>query len=358
MKRFSLLIISITFLFTACAPQIEPTAELPTPAVNVTQFTPSPSPTSTPEPTLTPTPNPLWTIAPTLSPTPTPDPYQDMYIESLVNRSYGGGVLEDLGPLNSISGDFSRRLFRYRSEGLNMYGFIDIPDGEGPFPVILMFHGYVEPDEYKTLGYSKRYADALAEDGYIVLHPNLRGYAPSPVADNRLGVGDTIDALNLLALVRQFSGSEGLLEKADSDHIGLWGHSMGGAIVMRMLIVDQHIDAALLYAPINADEKINLQHFEEDGRGVKKISASDETLALLSPLNYLDQITAPVSINQGDADTTVPMQWSLDLCQKLESMGIEVECEIYNNQPHTFQNSGDTRFIANASSFFDSHMKN
>src|SRR5690606_38288369 len=119
----------------------------------------------------------------------------------LMARKYGGGVLEDLGPLNSTSGSFSRRLFRYRSEGLEMFGFINIPAGEGSFPVIIMLHGHVEPEEYTTLDYSTRYADALAEAGFVVLHPNLRGYAPSPVADNRLGIGDTIDTLNLLALV-------------------------------------------------------------------------------------------------------------------------------------------------------------
>ena len=112
-----------------------------------------------------------------------------------------------------------------------MFGFINIPKGEGPFPVIFMFHGHVDPKEYATLDYSVRYADALAEAGYIVLHPNLRGYAPSPPANNSLGIGDTVDALNLIALVRQQAGSDGLLKSADKERIGLWGHSMGGGIV-------------------------------------------------------------------------------------------------------------------------------
>lgn len=338
-------------------PAVQPKITLPEPAVAVVQITAAPTPTQTPKPTLTATFNPLRAVAPTLTPSATPDPYAEMYIEALAGRQYGGGVLEDLGALNSTSGAFSRRLFRYRSEGLQMYGFLNIPSGAGSFPVIIMLHGHVEPEQYTTLDYSTRYADALAEQGYVVLHPNLRGYPPSPGAENRLGIGDTIDTLNLLALVRQFAGVEGLLEKADAERIGLWGHSMGGGIVLRMLIIDRDIKAALLYASISADETLNLSHFDKDGRGMEKIFAPEETINLLSPFNYLERITAPLSIHHGEADDVVPLEWSIDLCKKLKSLDKITECWNYERQPHTFQNSGDTQLIARTSAFFNAQLK-
>ncbi len=239
-----------------------------------------------------------------------------------------------------------------------MFGFINIPKGEGPFPVIFMFHGYVDPKEYATLDYSVRYADALAEAGYIVLHPNLRGYAPSPAANNSLGIGDTIDALNLIALVRQQAASDGLLKNADKESIGLWGHSMGGGIVLRVLVIDKEINAALLYASIHADETENLAHFEEDGRGYEKPNIPAKALSKLSPLNYLDRINAPISIHQGEMDTVVPPEWSEFLCDLLKELKKDVDCIEYPGQPHTFQNSGDTQFIANAASFFDEYLRN
>lgn len=237
-----------------------------------------------------------------------------------------------------------------------MFGFINIPKGKGPFPVIFMFHGHVDPQEYATLDYSVRYADALAEEGYIILHPNLRGYAPSPPADNSLGIGDTIDALNLVALVRQQAGSDGLLKSADKEHVGLWGHSMGGGIVLRVLVIDRDIDAALIYASIHADERENLAHFEEDGRGYDKPNASAEALARLSPLDYLDRISAPLSIHHGDKDTVVPAEWSDFLCKRLAELGKTVDCITYPDQAHTFQNNGDSRFIANANEFFNEYL--
>lgn len=264
-------------------------------------------------------------------------------------------MIQDAGNLNS-AGNFTRKLFKYRSEGLYMYGFINIPPGEGPFPVIVMLHGYVEPEEYTTLDYSTRYADALTEAGYIVVHPNLRGYAPSALVDNTLGIGDSVDVLNLISLLRSQAGSSGFLQNADMGRLGLWGHSMGGGIVMRVLVLDPDVDAALLYASINADEELNLTHFEDDGRGNMGISMPIGVLERISPLGWLENITAPVGIYHGKADDVVPVEWSEELCSRLENLNVQVQCTTYPEQQHTFQNSGDTRFISSMIEFFDSYL--
>ena len=325
-------------------------AVLPTPVYSIQEYTPTT--TSTTAPTLIPT----ATINPLVTLTPTPDPFKDLYLESLKLRSYGGGVLQDEGTLNGADG-FSRKLFKYRSEGLDLYGFINIPDGDGPFPVIILLHGYVDREGYNTIGYSARYADALVKEGYISIHPNLRGYAPSQSGENILGIGDTVDILNLIALVRQQSGSAGLLKKADGDRIGLWGHSMGGGIVMRALIVDREISAGLLYAAIHSNEEFNLSHFEKDGRGNEKVIAPASALAKMSPSNYLSEITTPIGIYHGGLDDVVPIKWSRDLCETFTDLGKEVKCREYPDQPHTFQNSEDANFINNMIALFDEYVK-
>ena len=275
---------------------------------------------------------------------------------SLISRNYGGGVLEDAGNLNGTNG-FTRKLFRYRSEGLDLYGFINIPDGDGPFPVVVMAHGYIDPAEFSTLDYSVRYSDALTESGYIAIHPNLRGYSPSEDGDNLLGIGDVVDVLNLIALVRQQAGSEGLLKTADAERIGVWGHSMGGAIVTRVLIADSDIKAGLLYAAINTDESINLSHFEKDGRGGEKIEVSREVLNQISPKNYLDRINVPIAVFHGGLDEVVPVSWSRNLCVMLEEMDKNVTCREYADGAHTFQNGRDTQFKAEMIAFYNDHLK-
>ena len=343
--------------------QVQPTpTPLPTPQVafhaytQTPTITPTPSPTFTPTPTLTPTATQTPLPTQTLTPTATADPYQYLYISSLMEGTYGGGVIQDAGDLNS-AGEFTRKLFKYRSGGQDMYGFINIPFGSGPFPVVVMLHGYVDPDEYSTLDYSTRYADALAEDGYIVVHPNLRGYAPSAGGSNFLGIQDSVDVLNLISLLRSQAGTPGFLQKADAQNMGLWGHSMGGGIVQRVLLVEPDIRAALLYASVSADEALNLAHFDDDGRGNKKQRIPQDALKQISPVYFLDQIDTPLSIQHGESDTVVPVEWSQDLCTRLEDLGKDLQCDYYPNQPHTFQNSGDTQLIARTRAFFDQYLK-
>lgn len=349
--RFMVLLVAVALLFltTACSRE----EELPEPLVQHVTPTITPIPTFTP--TITPTPKFTTTPLPTI--TPTPNPFSSYTMEALSARSYGGGVIQTEGTLTN-GGSFTRTVFKYRSEGLELYGFLNVPDGAGPFPVIVLLHGYIDPAEYSMLDYSTRYADALAEAGYIVLHPNLRGYGASDDAYDPVGIGDTIDTLNLLTLIRTQAGTAGPLENADGEHIGIWGHSMGGGIVLRVLEIDQEIDAAVLYASINADEKINLEYFDtDDGRGNSAIQTTDEVLRSLSASTYLDRISTPLSIHHGEADKVVPLAWSDQLCTDLGILQKEVYCYFYEDQRHTFQNSGDTLFIQRTIDFFDQKLK-
>lgn len=349
-----LLLLLFAFFFSAC--KDAPVAlELPTPQLKVVQVSPSPTlppPTASPiliTPTRTLIPDQIATLTPTV------DPYLHLYIKTLKNRKYGGGVLQNEGIISQETG-FERFLFKYRSDGLNLFGFINIPDGRGPFPVVILLHGAVDLAAYQTVGYTRRYADALAQNGFITINPNLRGYVPSQDGQNEFGVGDAIDILNLVSLIRLQSGFSGLLEKADGDRIGVWGHSMGGGIVLRLLIVDPQIRSGLLYASVNADEVLNLVHFGNDGRREDKISVPSSILKMISPADFLDEIRAPLSIHHGAKDEVVPVKWSQDLCAALKTMGKQAECYLYPQQPHTFQNDGDVLFIKRTIEFFSSSL--
>lgn len=356
-NKVSLQVTAILFilLMSGCVVNAE-SESLPEPVESVIQYTSTPSPSAIPTATPSRTPTPTATLNPLVTLTSTPDPFLELYIDSLKTRNYGGGVLEDVNNVSSPAG-FTRKIFKYRSEGLDLFGFINIPEGEGPFPVILVLHGYVEPAEYRTLDYTVRYTDALAEAGYITIHPNLRGYADSENGENIFGIGDTIDTLNLLELIRQQAGSEGMLKRADANRIGVWGHSMGGGITARILVIDREVKAGLLYASIHMNEEFNLAHFEKDGRGNEKIRAPSSALSMISPLNYLDEISAAVSIHHGELDLVVPVKWSQDLCEEFIELEKDVECHTYAEQAHTFRNSGDDAFIREVINFYDRKVK-
>jgi dipeptidyl aminopeptidase/acylaminoacyl peptidase len=308
------------------------------------------TPTPTPIPTSTPTP----TATPTATPSPTPDPYTEFTIANLSSREYGGGELQAQETL-AVSDAFTRTLITYPSDGLTIYGFVNVPVGEGPFPVIVAVHGYVDPEIYTTLDYTTRYADGLARAGYLVVHPNLRNFPPSDEGEMLFRVGGAIDVLNLLAIIQQTGGQPGLLQQADPGRIGLWGHSMGGGISLRAITVDQSIGAAVLYGSMSGDERQNYEKILEwsgGERGDEELSTPDEALQRISPIFHLERIQAAVSIHHGDEDATVPLEWSLDLCDQLQELHKSVECFTYPGQPHTFLGEGDQLFVQRVESFF------
>jgi dipeptidyl aminopeptidase/acylaminoacyl peptidase len=316
-------------------------------------FTVTPTPTATQPPTATQTP----TLLPTLSPT--PDPYFAWSVDYLRSRSYGGGQIEFVEVM-AQNLYFTRYLMRYPSDGLNIYGFADIPNDEEPHPVIIALHGYIDPALYNTIDYTTHYADAIANAGYIVLHPNLRGYLPSDSGENLFRVGMAIDVLNLIALVQTQSGGADLLKTANPNQIGLWGHSMGGGITTRVLTVTDAVRAAVLYAAMSGDERKNYEaiyQWSGQTRGLDELNFPAEALNGISPMYFFQNINAAVSIHHGTADALVPLDWSVTTCDQLTSLGKNVECVYYQDMPHTFYGSGDEQFIQNTVQFFNRYLK-
>jgi len=210
MKRHNTLyFISTLLLILACMPATVFSTPTPVPPPTfTTTSTPAPTATFTPSPTFTPT----LTFTP--APTNTPDPYWSYTIDHLRGRAYGGGAVELKQTLRK-DGDFTRYLIAYPSDGLTIYSVLNIPAGDGPFPVIIVLHGYERSGGYSLYKDGFEADDMLARQGYMVFHPALRNYSPSDYGDNLFRVGFAVDTLNLIALVKSLGGQAGALEKAD-----------------------------------------------------------------------------------------------------------------------------------------------
>ncbi len=344
------LVAIFSVLLAACSPAVAalPTAVPDTPTREVQAPTPTDAPTATASPSATP------------ESSPTPDPYAGLTIEDLAARTYGGGQLKEESTLGVGSG-FTRYLVSYPSDALTVYGFVDVPAGDGPFPVVLVLHGYVDPGRYQTVAYTARYAEALARLGYLVLHPNYRNHAPSDSGPNPFRVGYAIDVLNLVAIVREQAGSPGLLEKAEPGAIALMGHSMGGGIALRAIAVDPSIRAAVLYGSMSGDERKNHERilmWSNGTAGQEELQTPERDLQRISPIHHLGRIQAAVSVHHGEQDTVVPPSWSDELCDLLEALEKAVACHFYADQPHTFFGLSDQMLLQRVDEFLTENLSN
>ena len=322
-----------------------PTVIALTAAALATPTTPSPTPT-----VVQPSPTPTVTLTPT--------PYQQYTINYLRQRSYGGGHIEIVNTIE-ISDQFTRTLIRYSSDGLTMYGFMNIPAGAGPLPVIIMLHGLGNSGSYNSLSFRSDIADALTRQGFMVIHPVMRGYPPSDSGDNMFRVGMAIDVLNLIALIKTQGGQPGALEKAAPDGIGLLGQSLGGNVALRVLTISPDVKAAVLYSSLSGNElknsqqlyKISLEpHFQNE------LNILPSLLLNISPVYYYGNITAPIQLHHGTVDETVPVSWAQETCSLLSAAGKNINCIYHEGEGHVFSNNIKAEFLESMINFYKTYL--
>ena len=308
---------------------------------------------------------------PTISQRVDPDGVHPMTITYLRKPSYPGSPItieQNLEP----GANFNRYIASYRSEGLKIYALLMVPMGERPatgWPVILFNHGYIPPAEYSTVERYEAYMDGFAANGYLVLRPDLRGHGNSEgVANGAYGHPDyTIDVLNAVASIKQYA-------EADPNRIGMWGHSMGGYLTLRAMVVSPDIKAGVIWSGVVASYKDLLQLWtlgaqvgiipESVRRWGTELLAQfgtpDENpmfWASISANSYVDDLSGPIQLHHGSGDTVVPLAFSNLLLDDITAAGGGVEYYMYPNDDHSLTASFATA-MARSLAFFDAHVKN
>ncbi len=342
----------------ASSMQAAPSASSTIEATTQPTMTATATPTSSPSATAAP-PTPSMTPAP---PTPTVDPfaqYSPLTIEGLRARDYGEGMIEIVRTMEELP-TFTRYLFAYRGDGLRLTGMLNRPKGSGPFPVVILVHGYYPLDVYKTGSGTKLAADYLASRGFLTLSPDLRSHAESDDAPNLFRAGHVIDVLNLIPLTQR-------LPEARPGKVGLWGHSNGGAIAAKVMVVSDQVGATLIYAPasltIAEDYQFRVERAAARGAQIDPVEwpvKPDEGAELyqrLSPLPYLEYANMPIQIHWGAGDEVVPRKWPEDLYKGLIAEGKQVEWFEYPEQPHSLTGQANQRYLQRMVEFFGQHLR-
>ena len=223
------------------------------------------------------------------------------------------------------------------------------------FPVIILNHGYIIPDKYTPEGNYIPYADAFARAGYIVFKPSYRGHGKSEGSPTSAYFSPDylIDDLNAISAIKNY-------ESANPEKIGIWGHSMGGNITLKDVVVgDKAIKAVSIWsgvvAPINDiiynwQDRVSYKPDPLDLRLrnqnrdwlIKTYGTPDENPDFwnsIDPNYYLEDIKIPVQIEVGLSDTQVPPDFSRGLYERLKKLGKNVEYHEYPGANHDINQS-------------------
>ena len=319
-------------------PRVEPSSE-------------SPSPSDSPPAEETPTPD------PSDEPVETPDdpfetaPRGEVSIPSFARKNMRGGGLRITGDRERTSRYASYDVV-YRSNGLRITGVLNVPrnQGNGPFPALVLAHGYIDPDIYDQGQGMTRERGYLAERGYVALHTDYRDHAGSTDtnAERKVRLGYAIDAINGVQALRKAGGPR--IGRIDDDRIGLFGRSMGGGVLYRALVMRPGIvDAVSAWAPVSSKESENLRQFQLDDAGDSEVVSfirreyglpgtprGRDFWPGVNAVNYFDRVEAAVQIQHGRLDDTCPPRWTRDTARALRQNGVDVEVEWWPNEGHAF----------------------
>jgi dipeptidyl aminopeptidase/acylaminoacyl peptidase len=252
-----------------------------------------------------------------------------------------GGDLRRRG-LITDAGAYESHRVTYRSGDLTISGVLNVPDGEGPFPAVVLAHGHIEPAFYTTGQGMNRELDYLAREGFVVLHTDYRGHAESDGVGRlqhelRLGyVRDTIAAVKALRD----------LPNVDPDRVSLAGRSMGGGVVFGALVTEPGlVDAAVVWASVSTRFEDNFRRWalpqrpERAAEFQERFGTSEENPRFwneLSPRTYVDRIEAAVLMHHGRLDDSCPYRWATATESALKAADVDVTLHTYEREGHTF----------------------
>lgn len=328
-------------------------------------------PSATPSPSRTPAPTATATAIVTPTNTPTLHP---MNILAARQTAYPGSnitIEETLEP----GANYSQYIASYESEGLKIYGLLTIPNGEMPtsgWPAIVFNHGYISPQVYRTTERYIAYVDQLARHGYIVYKIDYRGHDRSEgEATGAYGnPGYTTDVLNAVSALKAFP-------QADAQRIGMWGHSMGGFLTLRAMVISPDIKAGVIWSGVVGSYPDLICCWHQPAPGIPaptpnpnfrsgwrtawqnlygSPAENPEFWAGISANLYLNDLSGPIQLHAGTGDEEVPIKFSQDLYQGVMEAGKTAEFYEYPGDDHNLANYFNLA-MQRTIEFFDKYLK-
>jgi dipeptidyl aminopeptidase/acylaminoacyl peptidase len=283
-------------------------------------------------------------------------------IEYLRQEEYPGSEIiieETLEP----GSNYQRYLASYQSGDLKIFGLLTVPNGSPPengWPVIIFNHGYIPPEQYQTQERYVAYVDGFARNGYLVFKSDYRGHGDSEGKPEGAyySAAYTIDVLNAIASLKRF-------EEANSDEIGMWGHSLGGNLTLRAMVVIQEIKAGVIWSGVvgTYEELLTQWRRERPWRpsNIERYGQPEDNPEFwqsIDPRYFLQDISGPLQLHVGLADEEVPPLFSESLRDDLEKQNKSVEFYAYEGADHNLSSPAFELAMKRSVEFFDEYLKN
>ncbi len=200
-------------------------------------------------------------------------------------------------------------------DSIKLRGYWTYQPNRKPQGVMILLHGFGSCKEH-LLGLVKK----LCERGYESVVFDSRAHGRSQGNYTTFGYYERDDVMQIVDAIKA---------KNDSVPIGIWGNSMGGAVALQALELDERIDFGVIESTFRDLEEI-IQDYQKNIVGIsmpyfaRKAMRIAERMAdfeikRVRPIRSVQNIEQPVMMIHGDADERISVEYGKDLYRHLAS---------------------------------------
>lgn len=217
----------------------------------------------------------------------------------------------------------------YEAQGLKVKGYLCLPQGQGPFPLLIYCRGGIKRVGMTRLAWVSRFVDRQ----YAVFAPFYRGNRGGEGRED-FGGEDRYDVIDALGWLK----AHPLL---DSSRIHLFGFSRGSMMALFTAMEDEQISSVVVWGGVS-DLALTYEERVDLRRMLKRVIGGtphkkQEEYAWRSPIHYVDKLHCPVLIIHGTKDVQVGVEHSYLLARYLSEAGKLHTLRIYEGEGHFFQ---------------------
>nr|WP_240188448.1 alpha/beta fold hydrolase [Nakamurella flavida] len=225
------------------------------------------------------------------------------------------------------------------ADGYPVHGWLLLPDGDGPHPVLLVVHGgphaayspavFDEVQVYAAAGYAVVYGNPRGSSGY--------GEEHGRTVLGRLGTVDVADVLALLDTALQRTDLDG-------DRVGVMGGSYGGFMTSWLAAHSpERFVAGISERAVNAWDSFAGSSDIGYHFATSYVGADRDNRWRMSPLAHADRIAIPLFIIHSEQDWRCPVEQAQRLFVELSLRGAPTEMLLFPGEGHELSRSGRPR---------------
>jgi Dipeptidyl aminopeptidases/acylaminoacyl-peptidases len=224
-------------------------------------------------------------------------------------------------------------------DGYPVHGWVVVPDGDGPHPVLLDIHGGPFA-QYGVHVFDE--AQVYADAGYAVLLCNPRGSAGYGQAHGRtirqaMGTVDLADVLDYL------DGATAAFSELDAGRVGIMGGSYGGYLTAWTIAHDHRFAAAIVERGYLDPEAFvgtsDIGSFFSD----EYTGTDADGVRAQSPQAHVGAVTTPTLVLHSEDDLRCPLPQAERYYAALKRGGVDAELVIFPGENHELSRSGRPR---------------